>query len=86
MSDASFADFRQADGRFAKGNRGGPGRPRARERPVEIEAPEIRATRDLLPATAAVTNALLNGDVTVEFEPRLLALKAQIERQRGERP
>ena len=71
----------------------------------EIEGPEIRATRDLLPATAAVTNALLNGDVTpreaaaaarvikahgdlierVDFEPRLLELKAQIERQRGER-
>ena len=31
MSDDSFADFREADGRFAKGNRGGPGRPRARD-------------------------------------------------------
>jgi len=109
MSDDSFADFRQADGRFAKGNRGGPGRPRARDRitaldervaeaggdlieaalkvatdgnvraiemlldriwparrgrPVEIDAPEIRGTPDLVPATAAVTNAVLNGDVT----------------------
>jgi hypothetical protein len=109
MSDDSFADFREADGRFAKGNRGGPGRPRARDRiavldervaeaggdlidaalkeatagniraiemlldriwpvrrgrPVEIDAPEIRGTPDLVPATAAVTNAVLNGDVT----------------------
>jgi hypothetical protein len=38
-----------------------------------IEAPEIRATRDLLPATAAVTNALLNGDVT----PREAAARDQ---------
>jgi len=109
MSDDSFADFRQPDGRFAKGNPGGPGRSRARERiaaldqrvaeagedlidaalkvakdgnvralemlldriwparrgrPVEIDAPEIRGTPDLVPATAAVTNAVLNGDVT----------------------
>src|SRR5690348_12553956 len=109
MSDDSFTDFRQADGRFAKGNPGGPGRPRARERiaaldqrvaeagddlidaalkvakdgnvraiemlldriwpaqrgrPVEIEAAEIRAVSDVVPATAAVTNAVLNGDVT----------------------
>lgn len=109
MSDDSFADFRQPDGRFAKGNPGGPGRSRARERiaaldqrvaeagedlidaalkvakdgnvralemlldriwparrgrPVEIDAPEIRSTPDLVPATAAVTNAVLNGDVT----------------------
>ena len=109
MSDDSFTDFRQADGRFAKGNPGGPGRPRARDRiaaldqivaiagsdlieaalkvakdgngraiemlldriwparrgrPVEIEAPEIRGTPDLVPATAAVANAVLNGDVT----------------------
>jgi hypothetical protein len=100
MSDDSFAEFRQADGRFATGNRGGPGRPRARERIAAldqrvaeagdklidaalkqakagnvkaIEAPEIRATRDLLPATAAVTNALLNGDVT----PREAAARDQ---------
>jgi hypothetical protein len=109
MSDDSFVDFRAPDGRFAKGNPGGPGRPRARERiaaldqlvaesgaelidaalkearagnvkaiemllsriwparrgrPVEIEAPEIRDTPDLLPASAAVTNAVLNGEVT----------------------
>ncbi|MFI5029701.1 MAG: hypothetical protein ACHQPH_03265 [Reyranellales bacterium] len=109
MSDDSFADFREADGRFAKGNRGGPGRPRARDRiaaldervaeagldlieaalkeakggnvkamemlldriwparrgrPVEIDAPEIRSIPDLVPASAAVTNAVLNGDVT----------------------
>jgi hypothetical protein len=109
MSDDSFADFRHSDGRFAKGNRGGPGRPRSRDRiaaldervaeagndlieaalkvakdgnvraiemlleriwparrgrPVEIDAPEIRSVPDLVPATAAVTNAVLNGDVT----------------------
>ena len=109
MSDDSFADFREADGRFARGNRGGPGRPRARDRitaldervaeagldlieaaleeakggnvramemlldriwparrgrPVEIDAPEIRSIPDLVPASAAVTNAVLNGDVT----------------------
>jgi hypothetical protein len=109
MSDDSFTDFRQADGRFAKGNPGGPGRPRARDRiaaldqivadagpdlieaalkvaksgnvkaiemlldrvwparrgrPVEIEAPEIRAVADVVPASAAVTSAVLNGDVT----------------------
>jgi hypothetical protein len=109
MSDDSFADFRRSDGRFAKGNRGGPGRPRARDRivaldervaeagddlieaalkvakdgnvraiemlldriwparrgrPVEIEAPEIRAVSDVVPATAAITNAVLKGDVT----------------------
>ena len=109
MSDDSFGDFRQPDGRFAKGNPGGPGRPRARERiaaldqrvaeagedlidaalkvakdgnvralemlldriwpvqrgrPVEIDAPEIRTVSDVVPATAAVTNAVLNGEVT----------------------
>ena len=109
MSDDSFTDFRQADGRFAKGNPGGPGRPRARDRiaaldqmvanagadlieaalkvakdgnvraiemlldriwparrgrPVEVEAPEIRAVADVVPASAAVTSAVLNGDVT----------------------
>jgi len=109
MSDDSSADFRQANGRFAKGNPGGPGRPRARERiaaldqlvanagadlieaalkeakagnvraiemllgriwpvrrdrPVEIEAPEIHGVADFVPATAAVTNAVLSGDVT----------------------
>jgi hypothetical protein len=37
MSDDSFTDFREADGRFAKGNRGGPGRPRARERIATLD-------------------------------------------------
>ena len=104
-------DFRETDGRFAKGNPGGPGRPRARERvaaldflaaeagaelievalneakkgnlravemlldriwpvrrgrPVEIEAPPIRATADLLPVGAALTDAVLSGDVSPE--------------------
>jgi len=30
-------DFRQTDGRFAKGNPGGPGRPRARERAAAVD-------------------------------------------------
>jgi hypothetical protein len=109
MSNDSFVDFRAPDGRFTRGNPGGPGRPRAREcivaldqlvaasgaelieaalkeakagnvkaielllrriwparhgRPVEIAAPEIRGIPDLLPASTAVTNAVLNGDVT----------------------
>jgi hypothetical protein len=109
MSDDSFSDFREASGRFARGNPGGPGRPRARERiaaldqlvaessaelieaalkearagnvkaiemllrriwparrgrPVEIEVPEIRGIPDLVPATAAVTNAVLSGEAT----------------------
>jgi hypothetical protein len=109
MSDDSIADLRAADGRFAKGNRGGPGRPRNRERiatldhlvaeagaelieaalkeakagnvkaiemllsriwparrgrPIEIEAPEIRSVPDLVPASAAVTNAVFKGDLT----------------------
>ena len=124
MSDDSFADFRQPDGRFAKGNPGGPGRPRARERiaaldqrvaeagdelieaalkvakggnvkaiemlldriwparrgrPVEIDAPAIRGTPDLVPATAAVTNAVLNGDVT----PREGAAAARVIQTHG---
>lgn len=111
MSDESSPDFRQADGRFAKGNPGGPGRPRGgqrvaaldelaaeagpdlidvalkqakegnlkalemlldriwpvrRGRPVQIAAPEVRGTADLLPAGAAVTSAVLNGDLTPE--------------------
>jgi hypothetical protein len=110
MSDHSD-DFRQADGRFGKGNPGGPGRPRLRERaaaldlraaeagpelidvalaqakqgnlkaiemlleriwpvrrgrPVEVEAPPIRATADLLPVGAAVTDAVLSGEWTPE--------------------
>ena len=109
MSDDSLTDFREADGRFAKGNPGGPGRPRARDRiaaldqivanagadlieaalkvatdgnvraiemlldriwparrgrPVEVEAPEIRAVADVVPASAAVTSAVLDGDLT----------------------
>jgi len=107
MSD----DFRQADGRFARGNPGGPGRPRAceraaaldllaaeagadlievalskakkgnlravemlldriwpvrRGRPVEVDAPPIRTIPDLVPAGAAVTSAVLSGELTPE--------------------
>lgn len=125
MSDDSFADFRQADGRFAKGNCGGPGRPRARERIaaldqrvaeagdelidaaleqaragnvkaiemllnriwparrdrlVDIDAPEIRGTPDLVPATAAITNAVLNGSVT----PREGAAAARVIEAHGD--
>ena len=109
MSDDPSSDFRQANGRFAKGNPGGPGRPRAvdrareldrraaeagpelidalletakagnlramemlldriwpvrRGRPVAVDAPEIRRTADLLPAGAAVTDAVLSGELT----------------------
>ncbi|HLG44848.1 MAG TPA: hypothetical protein VKY24_01295 [Reyranella sp.] len=38
--------------------------PVRRGRPVEIEAPEIRSVPDLVPATAAVANAVLNGAIT----------------------
>ena len=107
MSD----DFRQADGRFARGNPGGPGRPRAceraaaldllaaeagadlievalseakkgnlravemlldriwpvrRGRPVEVDVPPIRTIPDLVPAGAAVTGAVLSGELTPE--------------------
>jgi hypothetical protein len=110
MSDQSD-DFRQADGRFAEGNPGGPGRPPLRDRaavldllaaeagpdlidvalkeakegnlkavemmlariwpvrrgrPVEVEAPPVRATADLLPVCADLSDAILNGDVTPE--------------------
>jgi hypothetical protein len=53
MSDQSD-DFRQANGHFAKGSRG---------RPVEIEVPPIRTTADLLPVGAAVSDAVLSGEV-----------------------
>ena len=107
MSD----DFRLADGRFARGNPGGPGRPRAceraaaldllaaeagadlievalseakkgnlravemlldriwpvrRGRPVEVDVPPIRTIPDLVPAGAAVTGAVLSGELTPE--------------------
>jgi len=110
MSD-ELSDIRQPNGRFAKGNPGGPGRPRAvervreydqrvadagpelidaalaqaqgsnlkaiemlldriwpvrRGRPVQVEAPEIRTTADLLPVGAALTNAVLDGELTPE--------------------
>ena len=100
---------RRSDGRFAKGNPGGPGRPRAADRitaydqraaesapevidvlvvaakagdlkaidmllsrvwpmrrgqPVRIDAPEIRETADVLPASAALTSAVFAGDLT----------------------
>jgi hypothetical protein len=38
--------------------------PARRGRPVEVEAPEIRAVADVVPASAAVTSAVLNGDLT----------------------
>jgi len=105
MSD----DFRHPDGRFAKGNPGGPGRPRAPERiaaldvlaadagadlvavaleqakngnlkaiemlldriwparrgrPVRIDSPDIRSVEDIVPAGAAVTNAVKTGELT----------------------
>src|SRR5688500_10285152 len=110
MSDDS-SDIRQPNGRFAKGNPGGPGRPRTAERsreydqraadagpelieaalaqaqggslkaiemlldriwpvrrgrPVQVEVPEIRTTADLLPVGAALTNSVLDGEMTPE--------------------
>jgi hypothetical protein len=106
MSEES--DFRLPNGRFARGNPGGPGRPRAdqvseldrqvaeagpelvdvlltaakggnlkavellldrvwparRGRPVQIDAPEIRSTADLKPASEALTTAVLSGELT----------------------
>jgi hypothetical protein len=111
MSDVPQSDSRTADGRFAQGNPGGPGRPRkvikaaadaldqraaqaagdvfeltlslakernlaavkmlldrvwpvGRNRLLEIALPEIRATKDLLPAGAAVTNTVFAGEAT----------------------
>ena len=111
MSDQSNADGRLSNGRFANGNPGGPGRPRAieritafdhraaeaapelidalvvagkagnikaielllnrvwplrRGRPVQIDAPEIRSTADVLPASAALTSAVFAGEATPE--------------------
>jgi hypothetical protein len=107
--DVPSSDSRLANGQFAKGNPGGPGRPRAvdrarefdrrvteagpelieallttakggnlraiemlldrvwpvrRGRPVAVDAPEIRKTADLLPVGAAITNAVLTGELT----------------------
>jgi hypothetical protein len=108
--DVPSSDVRLPNGQFAKGNPGGPGRPRAadrvrefdrrvaeagpdlieallrvamtgnvraiemaldrvwpvrRGRPVAvIDAPEIGKTADLLPVGAAITNAVLNGELT----------------------
>ena len=50
MSDDSFADFREADGRFARGNRGGPGRPRARDRITPLDERVAEAGLDLIEA------------------------------------
>ena len=44
MSD----DFRQADGRFARGNPGGPGRPRACERAAALDLLAAEAGADLI--------------------------------------
>ena len=107
MSEES--DFRLPNGRFAKGNPGGPGRPRTieqvneldqqvadagpelievllaaakagnlkaaemllnriwparRGRPVQVGTPEIREVRDLLTVGGAMTDAMLNGELT----------------------
>jgi hypothetical protein len=53
MSDDSFTDFREADGRFAKGNRGGPGRPRARERIATLDQRVAEAADELIEAARA---------------------------------
>ena len=54
MSDDSFADFRQPDGRFAKGNPGGPGRSRARERIAALDQRVAEAGEDLIDAALKV--------------------------------
>jgi hypothetical protein len=113
MSDIPESNSRTAGRQFAKGNPGGPGRPRkvvkaaanalderaaqaapelfdlafeqarggstaavkmllehvwlvGRDRPLKIAVPEINGTRDLLPAGAALTNAVFAGEATAE--------------------
>lgn len=127
MSDIAESKSRTANGRFAKGNPGGPGRPRkvvkatadalderaaaaapglfdvalqearegnltalkmlldriwpvGRSRPLEIGAPQINHALDLLPAMAAVTNAMFEGDATAgEGAAAAKVLKAHLE-------
>ena len=61
MSDQSD-DFRQADGRFGKGNPGGPGRPRFRERAAALDLLAAEAGPELI--DVAVRNE--QGEVTRE--------------------
>jgi hypothetical protein len=117
--------FRTVRGRFAKGNPGGPGRPRGavstaaaaldraavaaqldlmqvvleqaragnleatkmlwariwpmrRDRPVALKLPPIESAKDVLPAKAAITQAVLAGDITAnEAEPILKVIDSQ---------
>lgn len=57
MSDDSFADFRQADGRFAKGNLDGPGRPRARDRMAALDRRVAEASDELIETPLTATKA-----------------------------
>lgn len=127
-SDRPDANIRTANGRFAKGNPGGPGRPRhavteaanaldqvaveaaqelievaikeARKgnmtalklvldrgwpvhhrRPIAIDAPALVRSDDFLPAQAALTDAVLDGEV----EPREGAVIASLLEEQRQR-
>jgi hypothetical protein len=71
MSDVSFADLRQADGRFAQGNRGCPGRPEAIEAPA-LSARAIEAHGSMIEL--------------IDLERRLSDREAEGERLQAERP
>jgi hypothetical protein len=57
MSDASSSDHRLANGRFAKGNPGGPGRPRTADRIVEFDQRVAEAGPELINALLEVAKA-----------------------------
>ena len=85
MSDDSFADFRQADGRFTEGNRGGPGRPRARDRVTNAVLNGDVTPREGA-AAARVIDAHRSMIVTVDLERRMKELEEEGARLRGEKP
>src|SRR5690242_9151161 len=53
MSDDPSSEFRLANGQFAKGNPGGPGRPRAVDRVRELERRAAEAGPELIDALLA---------------------------------
>jgi hypothetical protein len=55
--DSESADIRLANGRFAPGNRGGPGRPRIVDRVAELDQRAAEVGPDLLEALVATANA-----------------------------
>ena len=57
MSDESFVEFRQSNGRFAKGNPGGPGRPRARDRIEALDQRVAEAGPELIDAALTAAKA-----------------------------